>query len=752
MTVTDIAAQAATINNTDRRHLAADKKQVSLFVETIFKNCRSGGAPMGGRIAMRAFRQHGGKPVLLEWEPLGDKPVSRAAELATRVAQRPGEDSAAFCPPVCLFNETGRASEADVAACPVIVADLDEQPDEGRRLLESILGPPILVVASGGVWTDPEGHRRDKVHLYWRLTNPAVTADDRRALRAVRKSVAILAGGDESAVALCHPMRWPGSWHTKDEPRLCRIVGGDRDREIDLASAAAAMAEHGGATKPARAPSGLPGAASLPKTIQDIVFREVWRRRAEWVQDVILINAGAACAEWVISSEDLDRDLQERLVINPSWCHDFGTERSHTPISLICEFGRVTQDGEIEFGGCPTYGAVDGQPYVAIGEPDERVRRPTEAEAFRWLIERLGSDDATVPDALDVGTLGRALGLAEEAMTSELARTVFDEFDEAGDVVELVRPSDWTAKQIAANRSRLPILRAIDPAAFAGHVEAWDTSGQALPGEVEATIAEEMGRVRRRQERNAPPGTNPTGSADAARGGRITLLSLADVLAQGLDDGPAPLVDGLLDQGALSVLYGDSNVGKTFVTMDLAFSVATGRTWAGQRTTQKPVVYIATEGGRGSHWRLRALVNETGIRDAPFYIYTSGVDLLRADADLEPLIEAVKGVPGAGLVVIDTLSRALAGGDENSSVDMGKLVRNLDKLKERTEAHVMVVHHSGKKAANGARGHSLLRAATDTEIEVAEGRITATKQRDMPVDFERAFILRPQTIGLVTCP
>ena len=30
----------------------------------------------------------------------------------------------------------------------------------------------------------------------------------------------------------------------------------------------------------------------------------------------------------------------------------------------------------------------------------------------------------------------------------------------------------------------------------------------------------------------------------------------------------------------------------------------------------------------------------------------------------------------------------------------------------------MLVHHTGKDTAKGARGHSLLRAATDTEIEV----------------------------------
>jgi hypothetical protein len=32
-----------------------------------------------------------------------------------------------------------------------------------------------------------------------------------------------------------------------------------------------------------------------------------------------------------------------------------------------------------------------------------------------------------------------------------------------------------------------------------------------------------------------------------------------------------PPIDGLLDPGAMSVLYGDSNSGKTFVALDMAY-------------------------------------------------------------------------------------------------------------------------------------------------------------------------------------
>ena len=70
------------------------------------------------------------------------------------------------------------------------------------------------------------------------------------------------------------------------------------------------------------------------------------------------------------------------------------------------------------------------------------------------------------------------------------------------------------------------------------------------------------------------------------------------------------------------------------------------------------------------------------------------------------------------LIVVDTLSRALVGGNENGPEDMTAYIANSDVLREHGQCSVLSVHHSGK-ATDLARGHSSLRAATDTEIEVA---------------------------------
>lgn len=73
-------------------------------------------------------------------------------------------------------------------------------------------------------------------------------------------------------------------------------------------------------------------------------------------------------------------------------------------------------------------------------------------------------------------------------------------------------------------------------------------------------------------------------------------------------------------------------------------------------------------------------------------------------------------------------------------------------IRRATGAHVMLVHHTGKDQSRGARGHSSLRAAIDTEIELSRddfGLITAklTKQRDGATGGEFAFTLRQVELG-----
>lgn len=218
-------------------------------------------------------------------------------------------------------------------------------------------------------------------------------------------------------------------------------------------------------------------------------------------------------------------------------------------------------------------------------------------------------------------------------------------------------------------------------------------------------------------------------------------------------------VQGVLTSRSASVVYGESNAGKTFWATDLALHVAAGKSWNKNRVEKGAVIYCVLEGSMGFRNRVAAWRDAFADgEDVLFASIESGINLLNPDADTPKLINTIRHAAATldvnvALVVIDTLSRALAGGNENSPEDMGSLVVNMDNIRAATGAHVMFIHHSGKDAAKGARGHSLLRAAVDTEIEViaeegtARKTATTVKQRELAKGVVFEFSLSVVTIG-----
>ena len=215
-------------------------------------------------------------------------------------------------------------------------------------------------------------------------------------------------------------------------------------------------------------------------------------------------------------------------------------------------------------------------------------------------------------------------------------------------------------------------------------------------------------------------------------------------------------IEDLLIAGQMSVVYGPSGCGKTFFAADLAMHVAHGKAWRGRSVTQGGVLYIAAEGAYGIRNRIVAFQNTFGGEDPPLAVLPSNVNLFDSEEDMERLLSTMRvkaqDYGGLSLIVVDTLARALAGGNENSNEDMGAVIHNCDRIRRETGAHVMLVHHTGKDEARGARGHSSLRAATDTEVEISRSDPGAvarvTKQRELEMTGEFCFELDTVELGV----
>src|SRR5262249_22593195 len=141
-------------------------------------------------------------------------------------------------PPVATLNNAVTATEKDIANGIALSVECDQAPSKARELLEQLLGRATAVVASGGEWTCPaSGEVEPRLHLHWRLQEPTREHGNHLLLKEARRLAQRLVGADGTAVPLIHPMRWPGSWHRKGEPRLARIVALNEDAEIDLGDA-----------------------------------------------------------------------------------------------------------------------------------------------------------------------------------------------------------------------------------------------------------------------------------------------------------------------------------------------------------------------------------------------------------------------------------------------------------------------------------------------------------------------------------
>lgn len=216
-----------------------------------------------------------------------------------------------------------------------------------------------------------------------------------------------------------------------------------------------------------------------------------------------------------------------------------------------------------------------------------------------------------------------------------------------------------------------------------------------------------------------------------------------------------PLIKGLLEPGAFAVIYGPSGSGKSFFTADIAQHIAQGSAWRGRKVTQGLVVYVASEAGssilkRFVGWRDNKLGESAGA--IPIAVMTRGPNLL-ASVEFEHFAAQLKGlVETAGipllLVIFDTLSRSIPGGDENKTEDMTQAVRAADYLRDQFNCATAFVHHTGKDPAKGARGSSSLFAAADLVMLVMDKTATVEKVRDGVAGEKFGFELQPIEIGM----
>src|SRR6185503_17313929 len=199
---------------------------------------------------------------------------------------------------------------------------------------------------------------------------------------------------------------------------------------------------------------------------------------------------------------------------------------------------------------------------------------------------------------------------------------------------------------------------------------------------VRATIASGLDRGQAEPYRLDDPGGPGKGddppdvsAGDAVDALLAEMLSVEELLTM---PNPRPLVAGLLDLDTASWLIGKPGSYKSFVALDLAAHVGTGKPWHGHDVTQGEVVYIVAEGVGGTRLRVAAWQRVhgpmTGVRFLPRPVQAGDANAWAV------LVEACRRV-GPALVIIDTQARVTVGMDENDNTEMGGYIERADEIK-----------------------------------------------------------------------
>jgi hypothetical protein len=191
------------------------------------------------------------------------------------------------------------------------------------------------------------------------------------------------------------------------------------------------------------------------------------------------------------------------------------------------------------------------------------------------------------------------------------------------------------------------------------------------------------------------------------------------------------LVKHFLPAHGVAIIYGVSTVGKSFVVLYFALRICMGKTILGHRTRKSGVLYVAAEGQNGMRKRIKALRDKFDMKTSAFQFIGDGVNLLNEEHVDALCVEACAardemvaeaGVE-LGLIVVDTTSAAMPGGNENSGEDMSRVLAAGQRIGQAAGALVLFVAHPGKNETLGVRGWSGQTGNIDAQIylSVSEG-------------------------------
>ena len=222
---------------------------------------------------------------------------------------------------------------------------------------------------------------------------------------------------------------------------------------------------------------------------------------------------------------------------------------------------------------------------------------------------------------------------------------------------------------------------------------------------------------------------------------------------------PEALIEGILLRGRLGVIFAQPDNAKTFVAIGASLSIGTGALFGGRAVLKGATIYIAAEAAYDMEVRVpawRILHPDAGEPLGGCYgqvvNFYQELEVILFIADLKKRLNGER----LELLVIDTLTASMVGGNQDWSKDMTTFINNVKMVMAATGCAALIVHHAGWKETSREKGSIDLRGAADVVIETTLGAaqpdgsrivtLTCRKSKSLPEFKPFSIALVPVTI------
>lgn len=174
--------------------------------------------------------------------------------------------------------------------------------------------------------------------------------------------------------------------------------------------------------------------------------------------------------------------------------------------------------------------------------------------------------------------------------------------------------------------------------------------------------------------------------------------------------------DRILPLGSLMFIWGEQETFKSWMVLDLAFSVASGQDWLLFETNEYPVLIINTELPDILYQeRFNQVADAKGVLPPNLFIINTDVKFTsdKGFSELQMWCQQITSTTGKapGLIILDNLYRTLEG--EITGATANQFLDVVSAIRTRFGSAFCVVHHSRKTTYDIAKRETVRRGVED---------------------------------------